>query len=231
MTDPSRPATGYPVNSGQHLNGYPPATHYPPPPPGYYPNNRRSPVLRRILGAIIGVTVIFFVIFFICWLVIRPHRPEFDVSGLSVSDFNVSTSSESLSGRWNARFQIYNPNKKLKLSYDDIVCWVMYGSEILSETRIPPFKQDTGNVTTVEASFSALDAYVDGAATRINGDRTRGAVGFNLRLIAGVGFRINGLRARRRMLRVWCDDVAVGFSANGGSGNLTGGPRECKVFA
>ncbi|XP_065867194.1 NDR1/HIN1-like protein 10 [Euphorbia lathyris] len=236
MTDPSRPATGYPVNSGQHLNGYPPpATMYPPPPPAnpgyYYPPNRRNSRLRRIMAALIVVTVIFFVIFFICWLVIRPHRPQFHVTALSVSNFNISASSQRLTGRWNARFQIYNPNKKLKLSYDDIVCWIFYRSEILSETRIPPFKQDTKNVTSVDASFSALDAYVDGAANEIDSDMRRGAVGFNLRLIADVGFKIKGVRARRRVLRVWCDNVAVSFSGNGGSGNLTGGARECQVLA
>ncbi|KDP29882.1 hypothetical protein JCGZ_19149 [Jatropha curcas] len=242
MADHSRPATGYPVPPSQHPNGYPPppsAAPYAAAPPNnpYYYNqqpvypNPRATLLRRIVAAVIVVTVIFFTILFICWLVIRPHRPEFHVTSFSVTNLNVSTSSQRLSANWNARFQVYNPNKKMKISYDAIMSSVLYKTEILAQTRIPPFKQDTKNQTTIDAAFAAVESYVDGwVVNDINGEKSHGAVEFNLRLVADVGFKVGGFRARRRLLRVWCDNVPIGFSVNGGSGNLTGGARECKVF-
>ncbi|KAG8644783.1 hypothetical protein MANES_11G165500v8 [Manihot esculenta] len=240
MADPSRPATGYPVPPAQHPNGYPPpqsATAYAPPPtnPYYYNQpppypNPRTALLRRLIAALIVITVLFLTILFICWLVIRPHRPQFHVTSLSVTNLNVSTSSQRLTGYWNARLQVYNPNKKLKISYDEIASSILYKSEILSQTRIPPFKQDTKHLTTIDAEFSAVDSYVDERVVNgINGDRARGSVGFNLRVVADVGFKVGRFRARRRLLRVWCDNVDIGLSANGGSGNLTAGSKECKV--
>jgi hypothetical protein len=66
---------------------------------------------------------------------------------------------------------------------------------------------------------------------QINGDKGRGSVSFNLKIVADAVYRVGGFRARRRLLRVFCDDLAVGISGNGGSGNLTGGARRCKVYS
>ncbi|KAL3579782.1 hypothetical protein D5086_017617 [Populus alba] len=238
-SDPSRPATGYPfVPNGINYPPPPPGTAYPyqaPPPqpanPYYYNTNQpypnqRATLLRRLIAALIIVTVIFFTILFIIWLVIRPHLPEFRVTSLSVSSFNVSSSSSSVTGNWNARFQVYNPNK-LKISYDDIQSSISYKSEFLSQTRIPPFKQGKRNVTDINAEYGAMGSYIAGrAVNQINGDKGRGSVSFNLKIVVDAVYRVGGFRARRRLLRAFCDDLAVGFSGNGGSGNLTGGARQ-----
>jgi hypothetical protein len=243
-SDPYRPATGYPfVPNGIHYPPPPSGTAYPyqaPPPqpanPYYYNTNQpypnqRATLLRRLIAALIIVTVIFFTILFIVWLVIRPHLPEFRVTSLSVSSFNASSSSSSVSGNWNARFQVYNPNK-LKISYGDIQSSIYYKSEFLSQTRIPPFKQAKKNVTDINAEYGAMGSYIAGrAVNQINGDKGRGSVSFNLKIVADAVYRVGGFRARRRLLRVFCDDLAVGFSGNGGSGNLTGGARRCKVYS
>ncbi|XP_050228440.1 NDR1/HIN1-like protein 12 [Mercurialis annua] len=241
-SDPSSysrpPVTGYPQS--QHQNGYPPppATVYPPPyyyhnqPQPFYPNPRTT-LLRRMVAAILVATVLFFTIFFICWLVLRPHRPQFRITSFSLSNFNLSHP-QRLTADWNARFQVYNPNKKLKISYDQIVCSLLYRTEILSQTRVPPLYQDTKNLSFFDASFSALDTYVDDWVVKgINEDRSqRQAVSFNLRLAADVGFKVGSFRARRRYLRVLCDGVTVAISSGStASANFTGASRECKVYA
>lgn len=136
-----------------------------------------------------------------------------------------------MTGNWNARFQVYNPNKKLRISYDELQSMIYYKSEFLSQTRIPPFKQGKKNVTDINAEYGAMGSYIVGRAVdEINGDKRRGLVSFNLKIIADAVFKVGGFRARRRLLRVFCDDLAVGFSGNGGSGNLTGGARRCNVY-
>ncbi|KAJ6309740.1 hypothetical protein OIU76_014636 [Salix suchowensis] len=244
-SDPSRPATGYPFvpNGIQHPppptgTAYPYQAPPPQPPNPYYYNtnhpypNQRATLLRRFIAAVIIFTVIFFTVLFICWLVIRPHLPEIRVTSLSVSSFNVSSSSSSsVTGNWNARFQVYNPNKKLRISYDELQSSIFYKSEFLSQTRIPPFKQGKKNVTDINAEYGAMGSYIVGRAVdEINGDKRRGLVSFNLKIIADAVFKVGGFRARRRLLRVFCDDLAVGFSGNSGSGNLTGGARRCNVY-
>ncbi|PRQ32547.1 hypothetical protein RchiOBHm_Chr5g0047591 [Rosa chinensis] len=82
----------------------------------------------------------------------------------------------------------------------------------------------------VNATFSAANSFVgDRVASGIDADRAaRGAVSFNIKLLARVQFRKGGWRLRRRLLRVLCRDVPVTIS-NNGTGMMTGGGRECGV--
>ncbi|KAF5751696.1 protein YLS9 [Tripterygium wilfordii] len=240
MADPSRPVTGYPS-----ANGYPApplGSAYPyqaqPPqnqPHAYYynappPPDPRLAFYRRFCVIIIGLTVIFATVLFICWLVIRPRVPEFRVDSLSVSNFNVTSSSQTLTGSWNLRLQVYNPNSRMTLSYDDVRPSVFYKTEFLVETRIPPFQQGKKNQTFVDASFSASNSYVDRRVLDgISADRARGTVSFNVKVVAVVKFRTGAWRARARVLRVYCTDVPVGITASSTSGKLVGGARECSV--
>ena len=107
---------------------------------------------------------------------------------------------------------------------------MFYGSGFISETRIPPFKQGKRVRSTVNATLSAANSFVEDRVTSgIIADRAaRGTVSFNLKLLARVQFRKGGWRLRRRLLRVLCRDVPVTIS-NNGSGKMTGGGRDCSV--
>lgn len=253
MADPSRPVTGYPAPTsypqpppGGNPNGYPyPAPqplyqHHQPPPnnPNYaYPSRydaSRATFLRRLIGAMIAFFVIAASIVLLIWLVLRPRIPKFRVDSVSLTNFNVSSSSSSsssaISGNWAIGFTVYNPNKKMSIAYDEIDSVVFYKSAFLSETRISPFSQGTRSQTAVNATFSAANSYVESWVVKgVGEDRGRGTVNFNIRVLARVGFRTGGLRLRRRLLRVLCENVGVGLSSSSGSGKLVGGARECRV--
>ncbi|XP_022752527.1 NDR1/HIN1-like protein 10 [Durio zibethinus] len=234
MQDSSRPVTGHPV---QNVNGYAPpppatsATAYPyassnpyPYYPAPVPQNPRPTFFRRLFVAFAIFFIIFGTILLILWLVLRPRLPDFSLQSLSLSNFNASN--QRVSAAWNAQFQVSNPNKKLSISYGDIVSSVYHDDYFLTETRIGPFVQGTRDVSTVEASYSVVDSFVDGKVVdAMNGERTRGGIKFNVRVVADVAFRYGGWRGRRRFLRVWCNDVAL----TGLSGKMTGGPKKCSV--
>ncbi|KAF8009497.1 hypothetical protein BT93_J0484 [Corymbia citriodora subsp. variegata] len=85
-------------------------------------------------------------------------------------------------------------------------------------------------LTVVQASFAAADSYVDNwVVSGINAERPKGAVSFQVRLIALARFKAGWWRARRRVIRVFCGDLPVGLSSNNGTGKLTGGVRDCRV--
>ncbi|KAF3953972.1 hypothetical protein CMV_020626 [Castanea mollissima] len=242
MQNPSRPAAGYP-----------PANGYPPPQPGaaypynapYYPNQPYPPpynnqpyrastsrtFVRTFLIAMIVVFITMGVIIFILWLVLRPRLPEFRVDSLSITNF--STSDTSVSGNWNARLSVYNPNKKLSIYYDAVDSAVSYRTEIVAETRIPPFKQSKRNQTFVDASFAAKDAYVDRRALGdINADRTRGTLYFSVRLLARAEFKTGGWRARNKIVKVLCQSLLVSISPSNSSASGSGkleAPKDCQV--
>ncbi|XP_015872567.1 uncharacterized protein At1g08160 [Ziziphus jujuba] len=251
MGDHSRPVTGYPAApppppTSQNPNGYP--YPYPPPPPHhqppYHPNYpsydpstaaaARATFLRRFFTAIIAFFIICGSIVFIIWLVLRPRVPQFRVDSLSLSNFNASTASQSISGNWVVGLSVYNPNKKLSLAYDGVVSSIFYKDEFLAQTRIPPLKQGKRNRTAVSASFSATNSFVgDRSLSSISRDNARGTVSFDVRILGRVVFRTGGWTMRRRIFRVLCEDLAVAISNSGGggrsSGKLVGGGRDCRV--
>ncbi|GMY29060.1 NDR1/HIN1-like protein 10 [Fagus crenata] len=70
--------------------------------------------------------------------VLHPRFPEFQVESVSLTNFSASNSFSSITGNWNFRFSVTNPNKKMSISYDVVQCLLFYNPEFISETRIPP---------------------------------------------------------------------------------------------
>ncbi|MFS7926428.1 putative Late embryogenesis abundant protein, LEA_2 subgroup [Helianthus anomalus] len=242
MADQSRPVTGYPATT---TTGHPTttATAYPyitPPPQNpyfhvtnnpyynpYAPPPRATTFVHRFFAFLIGIILTTGVIIFIMWLVLRPQIPQFRVETLTLTNFNVSSNSL-VSGNWDARFVATNPNSKIVLYYDEIEAAVYYKSDSISETTVAPFVQGVKNETKIRAMFASLTAYVDGR-DGISGERSRGTVGFNLRMVSRVRFQAGSWWARRRVLRVYCPNLSVRVDGNGGNGSLVGGSKECSV--
>lgn len=251
MADPSRPVTGYPAPPGYpqhnpipngHATAYPYAAPPPPPPqPTYYNPNpnpyysdpyaaQRTTFFRRIFAFLIASIIITGTIIFIVWLVLRPRIPVFRVDSFTLTNFNISPSTSLITGNWDVRFTVRNPNRKIALSYDHIEAYVFYKSESLSVTTVPPFAQGTKNETSVRATFAAASAYIENSvADGINSERSRGSVVFNVRMLARVRFKAGVWRARKRLLTVFCRDLSIALSSNSSGGSLTGGSRECRV--
>ncbi|XAR59638.1 hypothetical protein NMG60_11015546 [Bertholletia excelsa] len=242
----SLPPTHVPANCYPNSTAATAGTAYPyvaPPPQAVYynpnPNNpyyarpypdRRATFLRRLFGIFIASFIIAGTIGFIVWLVLRPRLPEFRVDSVSLSNFNLSSSSSQITGNWDVQFTARNPNHKISLYYDHIDASVSYKSERLSETRMAPFAQGKRNQTAVRATFVAALAYVDKSVVDgITKERTRGNVNFNVRMVARVRFKGSVWRDRRRFLSVYCGDLVVGVSAKNGGGTLTTAPRPCNV--
>lgn len=255
MSDQSRPpVTGYPAagypqqqQPGTIPNGHP--TNYPtagtaypyaaPPPQGSYYNTnpyyadpyaaQRTTFVRRIVAVLIASIIITGTIVFIVWLVLRPQVPEFRVDSVTLSNFNISNNSL-ITGNWDVRFTVRNPNGKITLGYDDIEAYMFYKSETLAETTVPPFVQGTKNETNVRATFAASSTYLaQRYVDEINSNRAGGSVNFVVRMVARVRFKAGAWRARRRFLKVYCGDLQVGVSANSAGGSLLSGSRQCRA--
>lgn len=233
-----KPATGYPAAQPSYPNG-PTATAYPYPQPApapapYYPNPyppfnpRRSTFLRRAIAAAIAVLIIIGAVSFILWLVLRPRLPQFSVTSVSVTSFNLSSSS--LTANWDVVLSVRNPNKKMTVEYGSAEAAVTYDSKTLASTTLSPFSQGKRNQTTVSARLAAAGSYVgEGTASQLTADRARGSVVFRVKLFAWVRFRSGAWRTRSHFMRVWCRHVPVALSSAQSQGSLSGAPRECEV--
>jgi hypothetical protein len=237
---------GYPAQSSQVAAGYPAApTAYPyaVKPPSYTrlyqrrvgPTGSRSvsSFFCRLIMAAAALFAILGVVFFITWLVLKPQLPEFRVDSASVSPLNL-TGSE-LTATWNLTLLVRNPNTKLRIYYESVEASLVYGNGpdglLLGTTTLAPFFQGKKNETRIRVGLSVVGEYVgEDVVTKISGERARGSVGFGVRVFAWVRFRTGSWwRSRQCLLRVYCDQVQIGFGANNGSGSLTGQPGACEV--
>uniref|UniRef100_A0A7N0V0Y1 Late embryogenesis abundant protein LEA-2 subgroup domain-containing protein n=1 Tax=Kalanchoe fedtschenkoi TaxID=63787 RepID=A0A7N0V0Y1_KALFE len=259
MGDDSRPpATGYPVHPypppqpASAANGYPqqPSSAYPYPappqqqpnpyfyhhnnnnnyqaaPPPYYVDQRRSVFLRRLIAGMMAVFIILGVILFITWLVLRPKFPEFRVDSAAVTGFNLSSS---VSGAWDFRVAVSNPNSKVSITYEEVESNLAYDSAFIADNTLAPFAQGKKNLTTIRVSFAASGSYLnDRTLKALSADRSDdGVVGFEVRIFSRVLFDAGIWRIRRRLLRVFCDDLKIAIGSSG-SGNMTGGAKGCRV--
>ncbi|XP_076924064.1 NDR1/HIN1-like protein 1 [Bidens hawaiensis] len=237
MADPTRPVIGYPAPPASNGTAYaahptqnPPPTYFNVSSNPYYSNHpaanqQRVTFLRRLFAVIIGFIIIG-TILFIMWLVLRPQLPQFRVETLTLDKFNVSNSM--VSGNWDARFTVRNPNSKINLYYTHVEAAVFYKMDSIAETSVPPFDQGKKNETGVRATFASVSAYVDDW-DGISNERGRGSVEFNLKMVARVKFKAGAWWDRRRIVRVYCPNLLVGVSENSLNGTLTGGPRQCRV--
>ncbi|PIA54376.1 hypothetical protein AQUCO_00900724v1 [Aquilegia coerulea] len=202
-------------------NAYPPQNYY---------NPQRATLFRRLIVALISVFILFGIITFITWLVLRPHVPDFQIESASLTGFNTSIPNQ-FTAIWDIGFYVRNPNKKMTIIYERIDGYMFYRKEKLSENGIAPFVQNTKNETRFKAKFVAPGTYVDSdLISQMTSERNRGTVNFNLRLIGWIKFKTGSWRTRMRLMRVFCDNIPIMFSANsGGVGTLSGGPKKCDV--
>ncbi|KAI4340474.1 hypothetical protein MLD38_025304 [Melastoma candidum] len=249
--NPRPPATGYPVppqqSSAAPTNGYPYAVSYPSSTNNYYdpyavpvPAPRRSAFLRTFLITLISLFLIAGAIMLIFWIVIRPRVPDFYVTSLSVSNYSVSVgTSTSVTATWAVTLRAVNPNKKIRISYEEVESSISYRDEPLAKSSIPPFYQGTGDTTEFKVGFADKDYYVSPRnANGMESDRTgHGSVAFEVRVRAMARLKAKGWWwTRMRIIRVICSGVSVRFTGNattGGSGltgQLNGGDSQCYVF-
>ncbi|GMI97280.1 hypothetical protein HRI_003397200 [Hibiscus trionum] len=157
------------------------------------------------------------------------YSGSFSAPTSPTSRFNPShcpISTPRTSASWNAEFRVSNPNKKLSINYGDVISSVFHGDHYLAETRIGPFSQGTGDVRTLDASYSVVDSFVYGRVVdAMNGERRCGQVRFNVKAVADMAFRYGGWRGRWRLLRVWSDDITL----TGSPGKMIGGSKRCTV--
>lgn len=239
-TDDSRPPViGYPAPpQGSYSNGYPLIHAYPhaaPPPQSsdsHYQTNippyPQSAFRRNLLIVPVAFFLVTCAIIFILLLLARPQLPEFRVDSVAVTNFSA-TDSQHVSGTWRIGFHITNPNMIMNISYGTLNAALLYKLEFIADTRISPFDQDSQNETALETTISVAGAYVsESAVSGINSDRDRGSVPFRVRIFAWVRVHNKWWHDRTSLLRVWCDDLAVGLtSSSNGAVNLVAAAREC----
>ncbi|XP_050269419.1 uncharacterized protein LOC126713645 [Quercus robur] len=172
-----------------------------------------------------------------------PRFPEFRVDSLSVSNLSYTYPNFSVSGNWNARFSVQNPNKKFSISYDLVQSTLVYEPkslhvyepEFISEIGIPDFNQSMRKETFIDAAFAVSDAYRSMSLGYINVDST---VSFVVKFLGRIKFKDGRGRLvkdywGREALKVHCEGLVVSLASSHSGASISGKlvePRDCKIL-
>ncbi|XP_039124070.1 NDR1/HIN1-like protein 10 [Dioscorea cayenensis subsp. rotundata] len=217
--DPKPVVTGYPVSAA----GYPYAAPPPPPAVHYYPAPAPPPppyrsntlLIRRLIAGAIAVFLAAAVVTLAIWLILRPRLPDFSLTSVHFSP----------PSRYDLSLSVYNPNSKISIQYDHVTAAVLYGHDAFSEVSLPSFHLGKRNSSVLHTQLVA-----DDVAKAIADDQNRGdeSAGFHVRLLALVRFQAGIWRTGRHVMRVYCDDVSMGFKNKTGD-SMVGPPKRCQV--
>lgn len=178
-----------------------------------------------VLLLLVGVAAAVFYVLY------RPHRPTFAVTSLKVSYINITSSSSTLSSKFDLTVSARNPNSKLVYIYSPILVSVLSadGGVDLGDATIPSFVHGKKNTTVLKTSIASSGQQVDsGSASALkSGLKSKSGLALKIRLDTKVKVKIGGLKTPRVGIRVTCGGIRVTAPAAGKSAAT--GNAKCKV--
>ncbi|CAN1837150.1 NDR1/HIN1-like protein 13 [Linum perenne] len=153
-----------------------------------------------LLAAIAGSAV---------YLIYRPHRPTFTVSGLKISALTVSSSSQ-LTSNIAVNITARNPNKNTVFVYDSVQVSVFSSKDgiELGSGEVPAFVHGKKNSTLLKVSIRGGQKLEDAAAGKLRKElKGRNGVGLRIVVDTKVKVKIGGMKTPKMAIRVSCDGV------------------------
>ncbi|CAN1314248.1 hypothetical protein LINPERPRIM_LOCUS29244 [Linum perenne] len=135
-------------------------------------------------------------------------------------------------GAWDANVTAKNPNTKIRLFFNQIETFMFFGDEELAASYANPFSLDINGAQSALTANRTVDGGEDEgeAMKKMAEDFGKGAVEFNLRMAAWMTFRSDSWWTRRSTVRVFCEELKVGFSRPGNGSLVAGRNRDCLVL-
>ncbi|KAK9281353.1 hypothetical protein L1049_004253 [Liquidambar formosana] len=177
-------------------------------------------ILLLLLAAIAGAVI---------YVLYRPHRPDFSVTALRISQFNLTSSSQ-LNAKLNLTIAARNPNKKLVFYYDAMSVSVSSNGVDVSDGTVPAFVHGTKNTTalrvlTTSAAAQQLDTT---SASTLKSDMKKG-LPLKVRVDTKVKVKIGGLKTTKLRIRVSCDGIEATVPTGKSPTTASTSGSKCKV--
>ncbi|KAL4339860.1 hypothetical protein GQ457_08G017660 [Hibiscus cannabinus] len=227
-------------------------TGYAPLPPGYNPQAQPPPAFyygqgyaagspprrggfawpcRCFLIFLIVIIMLLVVSRIIIWATLLPRFPIFHVDKMSVTNFNADANP--VTGKWDTKVTVQNPNKKLDMYLDKVEAFMNYDDKYdVGFTWKKPMFLESKNQTTmrvvITTGTSAHYAVPLWIAQDMGQDKKKGAVNFvmRFRIWATLKSRSWAWFRRSLVLYIECDDLKVQFWGGSKNGTLESKDRE-----
>ncbi|XP_060203788.1 NDR1/HIN1-like protein 1 [Lycium barbarum] len=180
-----------------------------PPDPKKYPSHK-NPV-KTLCTFLLILLILAGLVVLIGWLIYRPHEPNFSLVGAAIYELNV-TSPPYMSSIMQFTVLARNPNRRVRLDYDQFSALVYYkGQAITPPAMLPPLVQETKS--TVVLSPVIRSALVPVSVEAANGlliDEVYGVVALRLVFLGRMRYKAAFVRTKHYGVHVNCD-MLVGY--------------------
>ncbi|KAM7480555.1 hypothetical protein LguiA_028768 [Lonicera macranthoides] len=178
-------------------------------------------LLLILLAAIAGAVV---------WVLYRPHRPNFTVSSLQISQFNLTSSSQ-LNSKFNFTITAKNPNKKIQFYYDPITISMFSDAVPVGQGSLPGFVHPTKNSTTLKTIIASTGEAIDSAqSTVLKSDlKNKKSLPLKIRLDTKVKVKIGALKTKKVRVRVTCGGIKASVPTGKSATTASTSDAKCKV--
>ncbi|CAN8300921.1 unnamed protein product [Cochlearia groenlandica] len=171
--------------------------------------NRPSNSRRCICYFLASLLVLLFlaaIVAGILYLVYKPHKPIFAVSGFSVAGINLNSSAP-LSPVIGIKLRSNNVNGKLGLIYEEgAAAEVFYGGIKLGNGEFTAFKQPAENVTVIVTALKGSRIQLTSSSRKeLTALEKKGKVPFDLRVKAPVKFNVGAVNTWTMTVTVDCE--------------------------
>ncbi|XP_065866710.1 NDR1/HIN1-like protein 6 [Euphorbia lathyris] len=187
--------------------------------PAYRPSPLRKRSRRSLCCACcLWITLIIFILLFlaaaagaIVYVIYRPHRPTFAVSGFKISSLNL-TSNSHLITNININITTKNPNKKLIYIYNPTAISITTVKDeiFIGNGSVPSFVHRTKNTTLLKAAIrsNSNQPLDDVSASQLKSElKSKKGLNLKIELETKVKVKMDGLKSPKVGIRVTCDGI------------------------
>ncbi|XP_021906019.1 uncharacterized protein LOC110820750 [Carica papaya] len=198
---------------------------------------------RRLLKSILTLSILMMLFFGMALIILlTPNQPTVEFKSMEVSNFTISFSLPSpysnwnMSATWKTKFLVRNPNRRLQISYSEIVTAVYYKKERLWSAEVESFCLEKESEKTVVSTVEmrAPTAIEEKAAFEMEVDRFKaGAVEFNVEIGGKVWFKPGSKWMwGKQSVMAKCENVQarVLVEKDGSISLVEDGSRNCRVI-
>ncbi|KAI5665457.1 hypothetical protein M9H77_15310 [Catharanthus roseus] len=177
-------------------------------------------ILIVFLAAIAGAAL---------WVIYRPHRPNFSVSNLQLSQFNLTDTK--LNSKFNFTLTARNPNKDITFFYDSISVSMYSNGVDVGDGSFPGFVHGTKNTTTLHTVIASSGQNLE--STDVSALRSeiknRNSIPLKVQLDTNVKMKIGALKTKRVGIRVTCDGIKLSLPGGKTATTANTSNIKCKV--
>ncbi|XP_047313220.1 NDR1/HIN1-like protein 3 [Impatiens glandulifera] len=210
-----------------HLNGAYYGPSIPPPSKTHHRHGRGSCcgclcgcLFSLIFKILCTILVTIGLIVLVLWLVFRPNQVKFYATDATLTQFDLSTTNNTLYYNLALNLIIRNPNKRVGVYYDQIEASAYYEDERLQTKDLQRFYQGHKNTANVSTEFQGQSVVVLQGSDRTSYDSEKlsGIYSIDLKLKLRIRLKAWWFKTPRFTSKVECDlKIPLNSNMNGGS--------------